>query len=99
MTQGHISRDFFSHIFIDEAGSATESQIMIAIAGLCSSKRKIHANLVLAGDPKQLGPLIKSQQAAKLGYGMSLVVFVFYQNADCPYFVVAQLQASQCWSD
>lgn len=73
MTQGHISRDFFSHIFIDEAGSATESQIMIAIAGLCSSKHKIHANLVLAGDPKQLGPLIKSQQAAKLGYGMSLV--------------------------
>lgn len=33
LSQGKIDRRHFSHIFIDEAGSATESQIMIAIAG------------------------------------------------------------------
>lgn len=41
--------------------------------GLCSTKNEIHANLVLAGDPKQLGPLIKSQQAIKMGYGVSML--------------------------
>lgn len=41
--------------------------------GLCSTNDTIHANLTLAGDPKQLGPLIKSQQAVKMGYGVSML--------------------------
>lgn len=33
LAQGKISPKHFSHIFIDESGSATESQTLIAIAG------------------------------------------------------------------
>lgn len=46
---------------------------MYVVVGLCSSKDQIHANVIFAGDPKQLGPLIKSQQAVKMGYGVSML--------------------------
>lgn len=68
LSQGRINPLHFSHIFVDESGSATESQLLIAIAGICTTKNKIHASVTLAGDPKQLGPIIKSH-AIKLGYG------------------------------
>lgn len=29
----------------------------------------LNASIVFAGDPKQLGPVIKSQMAIKMGYG------------------------------
>lgn len=45
LSQGKIDPYHFSHIFIDEAGCATESQLMIAIAGQyqvdCLPKRQI----------------------------------------------------------
>lgn len=69
MTQGEISSEHFSHVFIDEAGSTTETQTLVAIAGLCSSSGRINANVTLAGDPKQLGPVIHSDMATKLGLG------------------------------
>ncbi|XP_055319847.1 putative helicase mov-10-B.1 isoform X2 [Sitodiplosis mosellana] len=81
LSQGKINPKHFSHIFIDEAGSATESQTMIAIAGLCSTKNELHANLIFAGDPKQLGPLIKSQQAVKMGYGISMLERLITTNS------------------
>lgn len=33
LSQGKIDPKHFSHIFIDEAGSATETQTIIAVAG------------------------------------------------------------------
>lgn len=33
LSQGKINPKHFSHVFIDEAGSATETQTLIAIAG------------------------------------------------------------------
>lgn len=41
LSQGKINPKHFSHVFIDEAGSATESQTLIAMAG------KSHANMLL----------------------------------------------------
>lgn len=38
---------------MDEAGQATELETLIPLAGLASSNTRI----VLAGDPKQLGPV------------------------------------------
>lgn len=75
LSQAHINPQHFTQVFIDESGSATESQLLIAIAGICTSKNKIHADITLAGDPKQLGPIIKSH-AVKLGYGL-LSTFTF----------------------
>lgn len=68
LSQAHIKPNHFTHVFIDESGSATETQSLIAIAGVCTSTNKIHASITFAGDPKQLGPIIKSH-AIKLGYG------------------------------
>lgn len=39
-------------------------------SGLCTSPKRIEATIVLAGDPKQLGPIVQSKMASNLGYGM-----------------------------
>jgi helicase MOV-10 len=64
-----IPRGHFSHIFVDEAGQATEPEVMIAIKTLCDKS----TNVVLSGDPKQLGPIIRSPFAQKLGLERSML--------------------------
>ncbi|KAK7047868.1 hypothetical protein VNI00_006196 [Paramarasmius palmivorus] len=58
-----IPQGYYSHIFIDEAGQGTEPELMIAIRELTAKQTKI----VLCGDPKQLGPVIRSGIARELG--------------------------------
>ncbi|KAI0290989.1 P-loop containing nucleoside triphosphate hydrolase protein [Russula brevipes] len=53
----------FSHIVIDEAGQAEEPLAMIPITTFSNS----YTNVILAGDPNQLGPVIKSPVSAKAG--------------------------------
>ena len=57
----------FSHIVIDEAAQAEEPLAMIPIAAFSNE----NTNVILAGDPNQLGPVIKSQTASKAGLGKS----------------------------
>lgn len=71
--QAGMNKDHFNHIFIDECGSATETQTLIAIAGLCTSQSNVNASVVFAGDPKQLGPVIKCSLAQKMGYDVSML--------------------------
>jgi superfamily I DNA and/or RNA helicase len=62
----------FSHLFIDESGQAVEPEALIPIAGLFSSEKekgKLLGQLVLAGDPKQLGPVLRSPVAINFGLG------------------------------
>ncbi|KAF9440154.1 hypothetical protein P691DRAFT_783172, partial [Macrolepiota fuliginosa MF-IS2] len=58
-----MPRGHFSHIFIDEAGQATEPETFVAIKTIADNS----TNIVLSGDPKQLGPIIRSGIATKLG--------------------------------
>ena len=58
-----LKRGHFTHIFIDEAGQGKEPEIMVPILSIADSK----TNLVLAGDNKQLGPIIHSTLASSLG--------------------------------
>lgn len=60
LAQGHISKSHFTHLFIDECESAAESYTLIPIVGICCSFNSINANMVLSGDPKQLGPIMRS---------------------------------------
>jgi len=60
--------DHFTHLFIDEAGFATEPETVIPLA-LLSPKLKMGGQLVLAGDPKQLGPILRSALATLHGFG------------------------------
>lgn len=58
-----MSRRHFSHIFFDEAEQATEPEVMIAIKTMTDNA----TNVILSGDPKQLGPIIRSNIARELG--------------------------------
>ncbi|XP_030225957.1 putative helicase mov-10-B.1 [Gadus morhua] len=69
VTEG-IPSGFYSHIFVDEAGQPAEPEGVIPLAGLLDPKR---GQVVLAGDPKQLGPIVKSHLAKKHGLGVSML--------------------------
>ncbi|KAH8375337.1 hypothetical protein KR200_009758, partial [Drosophila serrata] len=60
----------FTHIFIDEAGAATEPETLIGIMGV---KQSVDCHVILSGDHKQLGAVIKSNRAASLGLSRSLM--------------------------
>ncbi|KAH9059528.1 P-loop containing nucleoside triphosphate hydrolase protein [Lactarius vividus] len=62
-----IPAGHFSHIVIDEAAQAEEPLALIPIAAFSNKD----TNVILAGDPQQLGPVIKSSPASEAGLGKS----------------------------
>lgn len=62
-----VRRGHFSHIFVDEAGQATEPMSMIPIKTLANDL----ANVVLAGDPQQLEAPARSPLARAMGLKLS----------------------------
>uniref|UniRef100_A0A8C9W2S8 RNA helicase n=1 Tax=Scleropages formosus TaxID=113540 RepID=A0A8C9W2S8_SCLFO len=77
LVSGGIPVGHFSHIFIDEAGHAMEPECIIAVAGLLQPGT---GQLVLAGDPKQLGPILRSPLAIQHGLGLSLLERLMLDN-------------------
>ena len=67
LIQYHYPSASFSHIVIDEAAQAEEPLALIPIATFSNE----HTNIILAGDPHQLGPVIKSSPASEAGLGKS----------------------------
>lgn len=53
-------------MFIDEAGQGMEPECLVPIVGLLATQPGKHGQLVLAGDPKQLGPILRSPIAIKV---------------------------------
>ncbi|KAK9292346.1 hypothetical protein L1049_020312 [Liquidambar formosana] len=80
-----IQRGHFSHIFLDEAGQASEPEAMVPMSNLCRKETVV----VLAGDPMQLGPVIFSRVAEDFGLGRSylerLCECEFYCKEDVNY--------------
>ncbi|XP_060912677.1 putative helicase mov-10-B.2 isoform X2 [Labrus mixtus] len=70
MVSGNIPEGHFTHVFVDEAGHAIETECIVPLAGLLHAKS---GQVVLAGDPKQLGPILRSPFAQKYGMGVSLL--------------------------
>lgn len=68
-----IGQGHFTHIFLDEAGQASEPETMISVANFC----KRNTVVVLAGDPLQLGPVIYSKEAERYGLGKSYLERIF----------------------
>uniref|UniRef100_A0A7E4V1R7 RNA helicase n=1 Tax=Panagrellus redivivus TaxID=6233 RepID=A0A7E4V1R7_PANRE len=54
-------KNHFSHIIVDEAGQATEPETLAPLLVLSG----INTRLILAGDPKQLGPVITNEVLSK----------------------------------
>ncbi|XP_026778492.3 putative helicase mov-10-B.1 isoform X1 [Pangasianodon hypophthalmus] len=78
LVSGGIPVGHFTHIFIDEAGQAVEPECVVGIAGLLHPEK---GQLVLAGDPKQLGPVLRSPLAQQHGLGLSLLERLMTQNS------------------
>ncbi|XP_072212162.1 helicase MOV-10 isoform X1 [Excalfactoria chinensis] len=76
---------YFSHVFIDECGHAVEPESVVAIAGLLTpmdpDTNPEGGQLVLAGDPQQLGPVLRSPLAVQHGLGTSLLERLMLHNA------------------
>lgn len=72
-----MPRGHFTHIFIDEAGHATEPESLVSIKTLADAK----TNIVLTGDPKQLGPVIQSPIARQLGLQISYLERLMERDA------------------
>ncbi|KAL2103238.1 hypothetical protein ACEWY4_000106 [Coilia grayii] len=77
LVSGGLPVGHFSHIFIDEAGHAPEPEVIIPVAGLLDPES---GQLVLAGDPKQLGPILRSPIAKKHGLEVSLLERLMKHN-------------------
>lgn len=58
-----IERGWFTHVFVDEAGQCSEPDSMIPIKLITNEA----TNVVLAGDIKQLGPVVHSSISSELG--------------------------------
>lgn len=61
LAQAKIDPNHFSYIFIDEAGSTKEISALVPIAGIGTCEKEVTASVVLSGDPKQLGPLVRHE--------------------------------------
>lgn len=64
-----LPRGHFTHIFIDEAGQASEPECLVAITNVLGDA----TNVILSGDPCQLGPIVQSPIAVEYGLGVSFL--------------------------
>ncbi|KAK0165115.1 hypothetical protein PV328_003665 [Microctonus aethiopoides] len=66
----NLRENHFAYLFCDEAGQATETETLIPLVLLSGAYAynlsQFSAQIVLAGDPKQLGPVILSRLAEPL---------------------------------
>jgi len=65
-----VKKGHFTHVFIDEAGCCVEPEALIAATLVTLEK---DGQMILSGDPKQLGPVIMSRFAKNSGLGISFL--------------------------
>ncbi|XP_073471824.1 putative helicase MOV-10 [Aquarana catesbeiana] len=78
LTSANFPSGHFTHVFIDESGHAVEPESVTAVAGILDVIAG--GQLVLAGDPKQLGPVLRSPIAIEHGLGISLLERLMTHN-------------------
>ncbi|XP_052790307.1 putative helicase mov-10-B.1 [Mya arenaria] len=79
MTAGRLvtasfPKNHYTHIFIDEGAHAVEPECLVPISGLLDPwDRAGCSQLVIAGDPKQLGPILRAPIAIFAGLDVSFM--------------------------
>lgn len=73
LVQARIKPKHFEYVFVDECGSATEASALVPIAGIISTQNSLNGSIILSGDPKQLGPVTRSEFAANMGLHVSML--------------------------
>ena len=69
-----VNATHFTHLFIDEAAQATETETLIPLSVVVDTEpclRKVE--IALIGDPRQLSPAVYSQRATTAGFGRSWI--------------------------
>lgn len=66
---GSLGQNTFTHIFIDESSQAMEPELLVPL-----SYAGPRAQVILCGDPRQLGAAVRSPSARALGLEISLQV-------------------------
>jgi helicase MOV-10 len=66
-----VGSSHFTHVFIDECGQALEPAALVPIAGVLRKAMddQLGGQVILAGDPMQLGPVCNSIEAENFGLG------------------------------
>ncbi|XP_053994760.1 putative helicase mov-10-B.1 [Hylaeus volcanicus] len=89
----NLRSDHFSYIFIDEASQSTELESLVPFTLACSQNKKssvatLNAQIIITGDPYQLGPIVRCKQINHL-LGKSLLERLMecepYQKVDNKY--------------
>lgn len=70
-----FSQNHFSHVLIDEAGQATEPEIMVPLSFIHAE----YGQVVLAGDSLQLGPVVQCRIAKHFGLEESFLSRLLHQ--------------------
>lgn len=65
---GQLSDAWFTHVFVDEAAQALEAEALVPLTLAHEAGRRF-----LAGDFQQLGPVVRSPVAIKMGLELSLM--------------------------
>lgn len=66
LVSAEVPNHHFTHVFIDEAGHSLQPECLVPLAGMFSTETPGGGQLVLAGDPQQLGPVLRSPVAIKV---------------------------------
>ncbi|KAL0489052.1 helicase mov-10-B [Acrasis kona] len=65
---GNGIQNHFTHVVVDESGQGMEPEILLPFLSIMKD-----ATIILGGDPKQLGPIIRSPVAAEYGLNISML--------------------------
>lgn len=97
-----MPRGHFTHIFIDEAGQGTEPEIMMPIKTMAGAD----TNVILSGDMKQLGPVVRSAVAIELGLGQSYLdrltsapIYKDFESKGQPFVLISTLRVGRGFSN